>query len=279
MRFEPRAPREDINVSPQHPLHEATLLVAGVVGVVVFLGIVIGVGVDLAIRWIPPEFESRAFGGLRASPAGYRAAMTGDAAVPQRVLARLAAHWPDAPYEFSILVIESETANAAALPGGSVLLTRGLLNTVESENELAFVLGHELGHFHGRDHLRRLGRGAVYGLALAAVLGRAGGGQGLASLTGDLTSRGFDRGQERDADAYGLRLLDAEFGHIGGATAFFEHLSSLEATNLQDVVAYFSTHPSTLERSAEIARLAHSRGYALTGALGPLPGDESTEPE
>jgi hypothetical protein len=61
VRHEPRAPREGINVSPQHPLSEAATLVAGLVGLLVLVGFAVAFGVDLAVRLIPPRFEARVF--------------------------------------------------------------------------------------------------------------------------------------------------------------------------------------------------------------------------
>jgi predicted Zn-dependent protease len=273
MRFEPRAPREGINVSRQHPLHEAALLVAGLVGVLVLAGVAITLGVDLAVGLIPPDFESRAFQAFAPGEADADAPVAARVRTAQRILDSLARRWPDAPYTFRVRLLDDEMLNAAALPGGWVLVTRGLLETAGSENELAFVLGHELGHFHGRHHLRRLGRQAVYGLALAAVLGRSGGAQSLGSLTGELTSRGFDRGQEREADAFGLELIAAEYGHAAGSTAFFERIDSLGGPDLERFVAYFSTHPGGRERVEEIERLATAAHVSLTGPLRELESD------
>ena len=60
---------------------------------------------------------------------------------------RIASHWPDRPYPLRVGVIDEQEPNAFALPGGTILLTRGLLNVTETENELAFVLGHETAIF------------------------------------------------------------------------------------------------------------------------------------
>jgi len=273
MRFEPRAPREGINVSREHPLREAALLVAGLVGVLVLAGVVITLGVDLAVRLIPPDFESRAFQAFAPGEAEADPPVAVRVRTAQGILDSLARHWPDAPYTFRVRLLDEEVLNAAALPGGWVLVTRGLLETAESENELAFVLGHELGHFHGRHHLRRLGRQAVYGLALAAVLGRSGGAQSLGSVTGELTSRGFDRGQEREADAFGLELIAAEYGHAAGSTAFFERIDAPGGPGLERFVAYFSTHPGGRERIAEIERMAAEEHIEMTGSLRELQSD------
>ena len=108
--------------------------------------------------------------------------------------------------------MDGEGPNALAFPGGLIVLTTGLLDGLGSENELALVLGHELGHYAGRDHLEGLGRG----LALAFTLGIFGAGEsgsaaGLAALAAQLAARGHDREQETLADAFGLALEQAEY--------------------------------------------------------------------
>ena len=59
----------------------------------------------------------------------------------QLLVDRLAFHWGDAPYQFRVEIDDSDVANAMALPGGLIVVTEGLLDQVESENELAFVSG------------------------------------------------------------------------------------------------------------------------------------------
>ena len=107
-----------------------------------------------------------------------------------------------------------------ALPGGLIVVTQGLLDQVESENELAFVLGHELGHFRNRDHLRALGRGVVISLFFAVVTGNDVAGLGIKAT--DLTLRGFSREQETRADEFGLAIVHAEYGHVNQASRLFE---------------------------------------------------------
>lgn len=87
------------------------------------------------------------------------------------LLERLVASWPEAPFTFELALVEEEEPNAMALPGGAILLTSGLLETVDSENGLAFVLAHELGHYAHRDHLRSLSRGLALGAVMALVTG------------------------------------------------------------------------------------------------------------
>jgi Zn-dependent protease with chaperone function len=165
----------------------------------------------------------------------------------------MVSHWPDNPYVYEIAIWDESEANAVALPGGVIAVTRGLLDSVESENELAFVLGHELGHFHNRDHLRGLGRGAVFSLLLV-VVGLGGGGSAvqLASLAGQLAQREADRDREIEADHFGLALLAAEYGHVSGAEIFFS--PSPTGPSRVRSRAIFPPTPSTPIESRRFAR-------------------------
>jgi Zn-dependent protease with chaperone function len=274
MQYEPRVPREGINVTPVHPLREAATLTLGIAGAMALLVAIAAFGVDLAVRAIPPDFEARRFEGLLAAADAAPPAPDGRDERARALLERLARRWRDAPYRFRLAVVPAAEANAAALPGGHVLVTRPLLDDAVSENEIAFVLGHELGHFHGRDHLRRLGRVVVYGLAFAAVFGQSGDPGDLGALSAELTSRGFDREQESAADAFGLDLVAAEYGHLAGAFDFFERMQ--RAGKGTRLAAYFGTHPAAGDRVAALRRLAAERSLSLTGE--PLPFVSATPP-
>ncbi len=272
MKFDPSLPEDGINVSRAHPLREALLLVGGVVAIGAAVAVAVAVAVDLAAPHIPIELEARLFSGWFD-----RGVEDGEAATPrERLLAqllnRMARHWPENPYVFEIAIWDEPEPNAVALPGGVIAVTNALLESAESENELAFGLGHELGHFHNRDHLRGLGRGVAFSLLLVAV-GAGGGGSAvqLASLAGQFAQRDFDRDQEIEADRFGLALLAAEYGHVSGAEAFFGHLPELGGPLEGALASYFSTHPVNADRIQALHAAASEMGWELRGERQPLP--------
>ena len=146
--------------------------------------------IEIALYFVPKETEAKLFSDwlpddlVAVSPNDERLYET------QLLVDRLASHWAEAPFEFRVEIDSSAAPNAMALPGGLIVVTQGLLDQVESENELAFVLGHELGHFRNRDHLRALGRGIMISLFLAVVTGNDVAGLGI--KTADITLRGFN---------------------------------------------------------------------------------------
>ena len=173
MSFEPRLPDDRVNVSGTNPLAEAGLLVAGLVAVVVAIAVTSSLVMEWLVPRLPTSLEVRVFGGGWLPSLGpddtEEQAPDGRQASLQALVDRLALHWAENPYEFKPMLWQEQSPNAFALPGGWIGVTTGLLAEVDSENELAFVLGHEIGHFRNRDHLKGLGRGLALGIVLSAV--------------------------------------------------------------------------------------------------------------
>jgi len=270
--FDPSLPRDGINVSPTHPLREALVLVVGVVVVAAVVAMALAFIVDLAAPRIPASLEARLFSSwFRPSFEESKQRPPRERAL-EELLHRMAARWPENPYAIHAVIWETPEPNAVALPGGVVAVTTGLLEAVESENELAFVLGHELGHFHNRDHLRGLGRGLSFSLILAVVgWSGSGGAAQLASMAGRFTQRGFDREQETEADRFGLTLLAAEYGHTVGAADLFDHLPASDHSLAERLSSYLSTHPLHEDRIHTLQETTRLAGWSLRGDRKPLP--------
>lgn len=267
MRFVARQPKEGINVSDTHPLLEAGTLVAGLTAIFVLFALLIVFMIEVALYFVSAEDEANLFGDwlpedlVTVAPDDDRLVET------QLLVDRLAQHWPDSPYTFRVEIDDSEMANAMALPGGLIIVTQGLLDQVESENELAFVLGHEFGHFRNRDHLRALGRGIVLAMFFAVVTDGDVAGIGIKAT--DITLRGFSRRQETRADEFGLTLVNAEYGHVDDAWRLFERWDS-DDNSIADLVTYLSTHPDTGERIVDMKHYAEAAGWRMQGDLAPL---------
>jgi len=185
----------------------------------------------------------------------------------QQLVDRLAQHWPDSPYEFRVEISDSDMPNAMALPGGLIVVTAGLLDQVESENEFAFVLGHELGHFKNRDHMRALGRGLVLAIFFTAISGDDVAGIGI--KTADLALRGFSRRQETEADRFGLMVVNAEYGHVDEAWRLFERWD-VRDNKFTGFVTYLSTHPETGERIVDMKAHAAAEEWLADGNITPI---------
>ena len=85
----------------------------------------------------------------------------------------------------------------------------------------------------------------------------------------DLTLRSFSRRQESAADAFGLELVQAEFGHVAESWRFFERLAGNAGVG-SEIAAYAATHPSPRGRIQDLVELAESRGWRTSGEVTPI---------
>jgi hypothetical protein len=246
LRHVPRQPREGINVSDTHPLVEAGTLFVGLGAIFVAIVLLLVFLIEVVLYFVPAQKEAALFQDWlpvdlsTVSPADDRLYQT------QALVDQLAAYWPGSPYDFRVEIDQSRVANAV------------------SENELAFVLGHELGHFRNRDHLRALGRGITLMMFFAVSTGRDVSGLGI--TVSDLALRGFSRRQELAADRYGLDVVHARYGHVDEAWRLFERWDAADDMRL-DLVTYTSTHPQPEDRIERLEKLASESGWAIEGRV------------
>ena len=207
--------------------------------------------------------------------AQYGGAMTGpQAAYVERVGKRVAVRsgLSNAQGDFTVTLIDSPVENAFAVPGGYVYVTRQLLALMNSEAELASVLGHEVGHVAARHANKRNNRSTIASV-LAAGLGAVTGSDALAQIAGygsQLYTLGYSRSQEYEADGLGVRYMTAA-GYDPYAAASM--LTALDAgTTLQARIAgrdakavpgWASTHPNSADRITRARALAAKQ----TGAV------------
>jgi len=270
VRFEPRLPRDDVNAPARSPVKDGLVMLLGLAAIVgVFFGATTLL-IDRLVPYVPRSWESRMFPDFEEL---VHQPETEDERAYERhledLMARISSHWPERPDGLHVGLLDEELPNALAFPGGQILVTTGLMKEVESENELAFILGHELGHYAGRDHLRSLGRGLTLALIMAA-LGRSGAAGDLVGLSSQITGRAFSREQESQADAFGLSLVVAEFGHVSGATDFFEKLPAPKSKIGRTLSTYLATHPVSDERVEAMERLAIEKDWPVEGRANPL---------
>ncbi len=167
------------------------------------------------------------------------------------------------PFHFRVL--DSPVVNAFALPGGYIYVTRGLLAHLDSEAQLAVVLGHEIGHVLARHASRRAASAQLgqLGLLGAAVLGGILGGgnvaQGILDYGGvgvQLLFLSHSREDEREADRAGVAYAEFAGYDAAEAAAFFDSLERLGTRQGGGLPSFLSTHPDPAERKQTIPQLA-----------------------
>ncbi|MFQ5882009.1 MAG: M48 family metalloprotease [Candidatus Methylomirabilales bacterium] len=159
------------------------------------------------------------------------------------------------PFEFQFTIVDHPMINAFAVPGGFVYITRGILAELNSEAELATVLGHEIAHVtshHSAKQITRALGAKILTLGLAVLSpGGAENRAGWAALSGEIFTQillGYGREAELEADEKGLRWAVKAGYDPRGMMSF---MRTLQIRNRLTGVGYHTlraTHPQTLER-------------------------------
>jgi len=164
-------------------------------------------------------------------------------------LAKLS-HRPNLQYRFKIL--DASVVNAFAVPGGYVYFTRGILANLNSEAELAGVMGHEIGHITARHSAQQLSRAqlAQIGMGVGMIFSETF--RDLAQLTqlgiGMLFLR-FSRDNERQADDLGVEYASKAGYDATHMANFFETLNRMgSSSDRSGLPSWFSTHPDPEDR-------------------------------
>jgi predicted Zn-dependent protease len=163
-----------------------------------------------------------------------------------------ASHRPQMPYNYRVL--DANHINAYTFPGGSMAVTRGILVELESEAELAALLGHEIGHVNARHSAERSTKGmlaqAAVGIASSAVgnenVQQVVSGIGMISATALLAK--YSRDNEREADQLGMDYSVKAGANPKGMVALMNMLNSLHASSPNALEIMFSSHPMSDER-------------------------------
>lgn len=215
----------------------------------------IGLAVDLIVSSISSEKEAALFS--RWTPGRELTAEQTTRLQPaQEILNRLVQDpaVPELPYRLTLL--QNPKPNAFAFPGGTIGLTSGLLNTLEDPAALTFVLAHELGHFHQRDHLRGMGRAVGGSVAFSILFGGEMGNPQFANTFTHILSRSYSRDQEEGADRFALGLVFRLNGKTDGCDRLFRILQ--EKDEIPKWAYMLATHPAP-EHRIELLRVESER--------------------
>ena len=181
-----------------------------------------------------------------------------------------ASHRPGLSYRFT--VVDSPEINAFALPGGYVYITRGILAYLNSEAEVAAVLGHEIGHVTARHSVRQMSaaQGADIALTIASIFSpalRNQGTQQVANLLGTALLSGYGRDHELEADRLGSEYLartgyDPQamirvVGVLKNQELFDAELAKQEGREPRRYHGVFASHPDNDDRLKEVVNAAN----------------------
>jgi Zn-dependent protease with chaperone function len=158
---------------------------------------------------------------------------------------------PGGALQVDVRVVNIRMANAFALPGGIVLLTRGLLEEADGPDEVAGVLAHELAHVQHRHALAHMIRSALLGGLWAATLGDYSGLMIVDPKTAyETVTLKYSREAEAEADATALRMLSERGISSQGLVNFLQRNGKGESTT----ATWLSSHPASEDRVARLSR-------------------------
>ena len=179
----------------------------------------------------------------------------------------------DAKTPFQIKVIQDDSVNAFALPGGYFYVNTGLILAADNEAELAGAMAHEIAHVTARHAMENQGKGAF--INYAAIAGIIFGGpivspilQNGGGILAGLASLKFTRGAEEEADRLGVQYLYASGYDPMAMASMFEKLNSLNRKKPGTMAKLFSTHPEPENRRAKsvglVSRFPENEEYVVS---------------
>ena len=263
MLYVPKDISKEVNISETHFFRSFVLPVGlffGVLFVLVYFvvpNLIQRVSPETEIRWIQ---EYQLFG-IRSDDLA--------AEVPVGLTELVNQLWhpytsaPDLNLKVNILKTAEENAYMGF--GGQIAFTKGLIQKAKSENELAMIICHELGHLYHRHIVNRLTQMIIWSI-IDFFLSAAN--YSINSSIGFLTDQKFNRDQEKQADSFGLDCLHKKYGHVNGGKVFFQRLSTKRKDNIiSQMPEFIMTHPHSENRVIYLEEYALEKGYSWDGPL------------
>jgi len=263
MQYRAKEIKNNPNISPKSPLKELFSLLLSLLLIVLVIYIVLGFAVDIIAPRMPLRIENRLgkfYEGMYA-----KREINQDAETYLQELLNSFNQHIDTKRQFQVFIVENKMFNALALPGGKILVFSGLLKEIKNENELAFVLAHELGHFYNKDHLRALGRNIVFFVISSVFFGQDNTLQDFLGNSLANTEMKFSQAQEQAADMFALNLLYKKYNHVGGAVSFFDFMKEKE--KIPKFFYFFSSHPHPKNRIKALNEKIQKNSYPVGECL------------
>ena len=148
-------------------------------------------------------------------------------------------------YDYKIRVIDNPAVNAFAIPGGNIFIFSGLIEFIETPEELAAILAHEIGHVENRHVVKKLAKELGLNILFTIITGNDN--IILKEISKTATSTIFDRKQEREADKYAMELLVNSNINPKVIASFFLKISR-EKGSIDEKLEFLMTHPHNNSR-------------------------------
>ncbi len=143
--------------------------------------------------------------------------------------------------QYDLQIVESEDLNAFASLGNKIVVNTALINFLENEAALAFVMAHELGHLESHHVYKSIFRTGITGLFKALVFKKKTIYSNIYDGANQFHNLHYSRSKEREADHFAVSLMNKFYCKSPNKLEFFQKISSKEKTH--KIMEYFSTHP------------------------------------
>ena len=242
MQYEPKHNESDQNYDKEGGFAHFSKLAIYLVAFVIIVSVVLNFGMGVLIKFIPEGKEYKLFS---------KSFSTNDYSQQEKEIDKITQkllRCANLKHSVKIELSDEIQPNAAATLTSKIIVNQGIFKAVKSENGLAFILAHEIAHFKHRDHLKGTGANII----LSIIFGN----NTFGDVAQNASQSKYSRKQEEDADKFGLKILNCAYGHVGGATEFFEIM--LEHDDRTFFKNIFGSHPLLKDR----IRKMNSYGYA-----------------
>jgi predicted Zn-dependent protease len=201
-----------------------------------------------------------------------------------RVGNRILAGIPPQPFTYHFYVIHEDVYNAFATPAGHIFINSGLFAALESEEELAGIIGHEIAHVvcrHISDRIessKKINMATLAGMVAGVLLGAGGAGAAASAVTigsvaaGQTAALAYSRDNEMQADQLGLEYL-THAGYTGeGLLTSLKKIRSKQWYGSEQIPTYLTTHPASEARMSYIDGWLHHHEHQTVNKRAPVGG-------
>lgn len=250
---------DEVNVTQKNPLKELGKLLVGILIIIAALYVFVYVGSGVILNNLSFEdqvkLEKMLSSNSKPNSAEISEEQQGQLLAVRDKILSVDENYPKTS-ELNMFVINNKAINAMCYVDGTIHITKGLYDLMESEEELAFIIAHEMGHYKHRDHMHLLRHSLSSQIISYAIAFLSSDSKQFAPLiSGSINAANlkYSRTAEFKADRYATEMSNAIYGHANGGIDVMNRFLDLEKSPL-NIPDFLSTHPNTKARIARIKK-------------------------
>ncbi len=258
MKYNAKLPKEGINTPKENFLFSFFKLIISLVLSIIVFYIIITIIINTTMNYLPNSYEKKLVNFIRKnlSKKEYK-----QNKYLQNIVDKMQ-KCSNIPYKVKIYTEDKDMINAFALPSGEILVTSALLAKMRNENELAFIVGHELGHLKHRDNFKDFTKSLIFS-SVSLFLGDEY--RQILSSALNITKSRYSQSQELAADKFGVDDVACAYGGVNGVNQFFQNMKKKDSWRY-----ILADHPDFKKRIEEMKRHIIANKYNTKNTLLPI---------